>query len=227
MLDRIKSLLRLPFPRQVTRFAIADPRPLARDMPYTFHLPTPDEVAALGPGHIVKLMFAPSPDTSLEKSERMWVTILSRDGLSFEGRLENDPCEITGLMRGDNITFQAHHIIAAYWDDAADRARFDAGQDIWLLRARVDPRITDDGLPVRFIYREEPSELHDSIYPDTGWRLCADDRTDLDALKAPFVPIGEVLNCDDSFLELLTAAPGQAFERARDAAGFTPIRLHA
>lgn len=225
MFAQIKKLFTRNQSKTLGGYHIADPRPLARDNPYTFQMPSAAELLVLAPGNAVKLIFDAVPASEKAGPERMWVTILSRDGNRFTGRLENEPFHIPGLTQGDILSFESHHIIAIYWEDEEVREQFDDGQDIWFARARVDPRITEEGLPVRFLFREEPAKLEGSAYPDTGWRLCADEHADLDAIDAPYMAIGVVLNRDDSFLELLSAKPGQAFQRPPDATGFLPITL--
>lgn len=226
MFKLFKSYFRATPKTETGSFVISDPRPSALTNPYTFHLPTPAELDALRPGHVIKLIFQRVPASEELVAERMWVTITSRSGHVFSGRLENDPVDIPALAQGDKITFEAFQIVAIYWEDEEDRARFDEGQDVWFSRARVDPRITAEGLPVRYMYRERPQKLKDSAYPDSGWRLCADESTNLDEIDAPYLAIGVVLNRDDSFVELLGAEPGQAFQRPPDATQFKPIQLN-
>lgn len=43
--------------RYFGRYTLDDPRPIAEGAPYTFYLPSTEEIAAVGPGDLVKLLF--------------------------------------------------------------------------------------------------------------------------------------------------------------------------
>jgi len=82
----------------------------------------------------------------------------------------------------------------------------------------VDRCILDDGVPIYFLYREEPDLARpDDAYPDSGWRIRGDYRAlsddEFDARKQDYVAMGKVLNADDSWLHLIDAPTGSAFLR--------------
>lgn len=227
MLDRLRSAFYTAYRRRYGRVVICDPRPLALQNPYTFRLPTAEEVAHLAPGHTVKLIFESVPEGRDYKAERMWVTITHRDGARFLGRLDNLPLDIPQLAPEAEVSFAAHQIIGVFWRTAADRARFsDPEHDRWFARAEVDPRITRDGAPVRYIRRETPLEAGGD-YPDTGWRILSEPGGDWRATETQSCAIGLVLNRDDSILPYLDAPVGSAFRRTADHEAFAPAtRLH-
>ena len=52
---------------------LKDPRPVQLEAPYTFELPHPDHVAAMGVGDLVKAIF--SDEDGGYDAERMWMRI--------------------------------------------------------------------------------------------------------------------------------------------------------
>lgn len=40
----------------------------------------------------------------------MWVEIVTRNGIHFDGRLVNQPVVVDGLKYGDRVCFHARHI---------------------------------------------------------------------------------------------------------------------
>ena len=72
-------------------------------------------------------------------------------------------------------------------------------------------RITVDGKPVGFIYREEPDSRHDS-----GWRFLAGDEDDdymSDAANFELYDVNTIANYDTDVIPLLDAPAGSAFIR--------------
>lgn len=77
-------------------------------------------------------------------------------------------------------------------------------------------RITVDGLPVGYLYREQPL---DPNAPDSGWRIFAGDEDAdymADAAHFEFYHLNTICNYDASILELLNAPAPVAFRRAGD-----------
>lgn len=227
MLEKIRNTLYTVYRRRYGRVRIADPRPLAEETPYTTQLPTPDELAHVGAGNFVKLIFESVPEGRSYRSERMWVLITHRDGDRFLGELDNEPIDIPQLSPGDSVCFGKHQIVGVFWTDPEDRSRFDdPDSERWFARAEVDPRITREGAPIRMIRREQPCEVGDE-YPDTGWRILAEPDGDWRTVKTEPLAIGHVLNRDDSVLPYLDAPVGSAFRRTTDHEPFAPAaRLH-
>lgn len=201
-------------------YALEDLRPRAIESPYTFFVPTDAEIAALRPGVFVKLIFESVPPSLAHNAERMWVEItqLTKEGL--EGRLDNVPLDIPQLTMGQIVPFQAHHVASILWESEEDKVRFgdSSEEDRWFNRCFVDECILNDGVPVGFLYREEPEDFLDENWSDTGWRIrgvqTGLSNTEIDARSMRFVAIGAVLNRDDSFLHLLGEQVGTAFERS-------------
>ena len=115
------------------------------------------------------------------------------------------------LKPGDIVRFQPFHVIdtSRTLDDEPERREY------W-KRCLVDKCVTDDGLPVHFLYREEPDPgKSDDKFPDSGWRIRGDYRglsdAEIDARELEYVAIARVLNRDDSWLHLVDAPIGSAF----------------
>ncbi|MEM6825335.1 MAG: DUF2185 domain-containing protein, partial [Pseudomonadota bacterium] len=110
----------------------------------------------------------------------------------------------------------------------SDRDQFeDPDAERWFARAAVDPRITEDGAPVRYIRREFPEDRDGSAHPDTGWLILSEPSGDWRTVQTESLAIGLVLNRDDSILPYLDAPVGSAFRRTADREPFSPAgRLH-
>jgi hypothetical protein len=184
---------------------------------YTFFKSTPEAIALVLPGEVVKLIFVfDSDDPDAPRAERMWVLVDKiEDGGRFLGRLDNDPAWIQDLKHGDQVAFEARHIINTQHDSD------DNIVERYIKRCFVTQRILRDGARVSYLYREEPGNDKDS-----GWRFAANDESDEymdDADNVAVVSIGRVLSEDDTFIDLLDAPAGAAF--ARDAQTGRFVRL--
>ena len=202
-------------------YLVLDPRPDAASAPYTFFLPSPLEIAAVGEGDLVKLMFEYTHDIEKWAIERMWVIVQEVKGEAVRGLLDNDPSEPTStLTAGDTILFERHDILAILWASPETAPRPHCYQEYW-DRCLVDQCVLDGTEPVEFIYREEPDMASEGDkHPDSGWRIRGrmGDATDEDAeaRKIAYVALGAVLNRDDSWLHLIDEPIGRALMRDFD-----------
>ena len=97
-------------------YTLLDPRPVAAEAPYTFFLPSDPEIAAVGAGDLVKLMFEYTHEIEEWAVERMWVTVKNAAADSLIGLLENQPFEPKSTLKmGVIIPFQRHHILSIEW----------------------------------------------------------------------------------------------------------------
>lgn len=81
-------------------------------------------------------------------------------------------------------------------------------------------KIVVDGLPVRFMYREDPDNDVDS-----GWRFMAGQESDEylnDAANLAIYDVNTIANYDPDIVPFLDAPVGSAFERPDDG-GFIPV----
>ena len=82
----------------------------------------------------------------------------------------------------------------------------------------VSDRITVEGLPVRFMYREQPRNPQDS-----GWAFLSgteDDAYMADASNHQIFDVNTIANYDPSIIAFLDAPVGSAFEKAPGATDF-------
>ncbi len=93
------------------KYRIEDPRPIAADAPYTFYLPSENELLSVAPGDLVKIIFESIPPSPQWDAERMWVIVTKVEGEELTGTLDNEPADIPQLKAGDIVQFQRWHII--------------------------------------------------------------------------------------------------------------------
>lgn len=184
---------------------------------YTFFKSPRETISLVRPGEVVKLIFVfVSENPEAPQAERMWVIVdqVRPDG-RFVGRLDNEPQWIEDLKLGDEVMFDARHIINTEHDsDDNIVARY-------IKRCFVTQRILRDGAKVAYLYREEPENENDS-----GWRFTANDESDEymdDPINVAFVSVGLVLSKDDSFINLLDAPAGASFVRDVRTQAFMPM----
>jgi hypothetical protein len=194
-------------------FMLEDPRPIAANAPYTFFLPSAEEIAAVAPGDLAKIVFRYSHETEKWSAERMWVTVTYADGEELRGELSNEPDEPTSLLKlGDPVVFQRYHILSIVWDKPDTAPPPPQYREFW-ERCLVDQCVLDGTEPVEYLYREapEPSD-DDDAYPDSGWRIRGrfgdSDEEQLAEREVAYVALGAVLNRDDSWLAWLDAPIG-------------------
>jgi hypothetical protein len=198
-------------------WTLEDADELAAANKYTFFKPPRDAIALVRPGDVVKLIFNfESDDPEAPGAERMWVIVdhVGLDG-NFLGRLDNEPYWIKDLKLGDEVAFDARHIINTPHDS------HDNIVERYAKRCFVTQRILSDGAKVGYLYREEPDNENDS-----GWRIAAGDESDEymdDPDNIAFVSLGRVLSKDDSFIDLLDAPGGASFARDPQTGAFVSM----
>ncbi|WP_420113920.1 immunity protein Imm33 domain-containing protein [Pseudactinotalea sp.] len=144
-------------------WALEDPRPTAAAHPDTFELPTAGELAALGPGSVVRAIFrivtiadpvrdgaAPYDDHGrpvlVPFGERMWAIVIGREGDVLECAMDNHPFGThTRLLPNDRVRIPVSHVIAT----AAPLPDFDEFL-AFLARWESDPEnpMTDPTTPM-------------------------------------------------------------------------------
>lgn len=186
---------------------LQDVTQIAADAPYTFYLPSHKTKSKLTGGNLVKLMF--NCDVENENgwnAERMWVEIIQRKGNDFIGRLDNIPFYIPDLKLGDEICFQALHIMQTDVEEVEEDI-----VEKYLPRCYVTSSVLRDKNPVRQLYRESPAEDEKNF---SGWTLYSgleDDDYLEDGDNWHYVSLGAVLNIDDGFINLLDSPVDSEF----------------
>ncbi len=199
-------------------FTLEDPRPIQADAPYTYQLPHPKRIDAVGIGDLVKLIFCPTSKAAKWRAERMWVEVTEINGGRFSGTLANKPFELTGLMPGTKVSFQPWHITDVVFNDEEKDRQLTFPCPTYFDRCIADICVLSENALVQYIYREEPDIGEDGdAYPDSGWRIRGDWRglsdEEVADREAQYTAIGRVLNQDDSWLHLIDSPVGSAFIR--------------
>lgn len=200
-------------------YEIVDPRPFAASAKYTFFLPSPASLDAIGKGDLVKVTLRAVPPSEKWDAERMWIKVTSEGPDWLEGTLDSQPDDMPGVFQGDLIRFQRTHIIDVIFENANKESVF-AGKlerEFW-ERCWVEQAVLDGDLLVQYLYREEPSPMQEGDrYPDSGWRIRGDVRSvkveDLAKRESAYVALGAVLNKDDSWIHLIDEPIGAAYEK--------------
>lgn len=124
-------------------------------MPYTYYLPNDPEIAAVGVGDHVKLVFKYRGPVAEWAVERMWIKVSAVAGATLTGTLDNDPAEPNAAVKlGDRVTFDRVMLIDIDWAKP-DRAPPPTPRRDYWDRCMVDGCILT-GEPVDYLYREEP-----------------------------------------------------------------------
>jgi len=209
-------------------YELVDPRPFAKEAPYTFFLPSPRALAAVRPGDKVYLDFCAVPARTKWESERMWVVVREISHGRLRGVLDHEPDDMPGLSRGDVVDFELWHILQLDFAEPVPEGVFDDDTREYWERCLVDEAILTGELKVEYLYREEPDPARaGDPYPDSGWRFRGDMRgcTDeqVQEREATYIALGKVLNQDDSWLHLIDEPVGSAFERDWETGEFEPV----
>lgn len=170
---------------------------LALEHQFTFYKPSKQAVELLSVGDEVKLIFERvSGDKDGKTAERMWVKVTLIDEGAFEGTLANDPVVVDDLSFGDRVRFEEKHIIQVSIEDPVPDPT-----EKYRKRCFVTSKIMDEGMPIRYLYRERPDQEDDS-----GWRILAGDETD-EYMEGKgniqYVSLGAVLSKDSSIVEII------------------------
>ena len=205
--------------RWLGRVIVVDPRPVAAAAPYTYFLPSENELLALAPGDLVQVTLRSDPPGSRWDAERLWFTVLTTDRDQLHAALETAPDDLPQLRSGQRLTFPRGAVIDIVWrDDRVPRPPSAPPRRGYWARCLVDDCVLNGRSKVHYLYRETPDMAEpDDRYEDSGWRLRGSDPAVADderrGLAPCYVALGAVLNRDDSWLPLIDAGIGSAFVR--------------
>lgn len=205
--------------RRFGTVSIDDPRENAADAPYTFFLPSENELLAIAQGDQVKIIVRSHPPSPEWDAERMWFMVTAASGEHLTGTLDNQPCDIPQLQPGAALQFRRSDVTDIIWaDDRLTAPPRPAPRREYWDRCLVDRCVLDGNTLVHFLYREQPDPATlDDEYPDSGWRIRGDyrevDDAELDEREVAYVALGAVLNRDDRWVHLIDAPIGSGFIR--------------
>lgn len=188
------------------KWYVEDARALHEAAPYTFYIPSEAELGQLKVGDFVKLIFTTEqalPDGF--RGERMWVRITEINGDQLKGVLDNEPTRIP-IQSGTVLSFGLQHICQTEYDDP-DAAKWEYYMET-LATVSMDILEREE---FHFMLRDEPHGEGDS-----GWSFLSGYEEDAflsDAGNFEIVPLGVILNIDDSILPILQRPPLCAYER--------------
>jgi hypothetical protein len=178
------------------------------ESPYLVYVPSKKIIEQLTVGNFVKLTFLTIQDGEY-CGERMWVKITRRKGNHFVGTLVNEPCHLKNIYYGQEVSFGPEHICDTDHDnhDSIDIGCYFQTKEI----------ISKDVLEKRkfnVIWREQPLSEDDS-----GWNIISGYEgqhflTNINNYQV--VPLGAILEIDDSILNLLDDPPLSAYKRTKD-----------
>jgi hypothetical protein len=196
--------------------ALDDPRPIAAAAPYTYELPHPDRIAALGPGDGVQAVFREVAGGRHYDAERMWVSVERIENGFVVGKLDNEPYDMPSLKLGDPVRIPLTHVISCTYAEGKRPPAIPGRRSYW-ERCFVDACVVEGRSHVDYFYREEPDMTQEGDKdPDSGWRIRGTDEAVAEderlGEKPMYIALGKVLNQDDRWIHLIDSPIGSAFQ---------------
>ncbi|MCZ8136693.1 MAG: DUF2185 domain-containing protein [Porphyrobacter sp.] len=196
--------------------ALNDPRPTAASAPYTYFMPFPEELAALGPGDGVKVTFHETAGGREYDGERMWVLVERIENGFVVGKLDNEPYDMPSIRLGDPVRIPLTHVIDCTFAAGKPAPSVPQRREYW-DRCFVDACVVEGRSHADYLYREEPDMTGaDDKYPDSGWRIRGTNEAIAEdeelGEKPMYIALGKVLNADDRWLHLIDREIGCAFQ---------------
>lgn len=193
---------------------LEDPRPIAASAPYTYFLPFPEELAALGSGDGVKAIFHEAAGGREYDGERMWVLVERIENGLVVGRLDNEPCDMPSIRLGDPVRIPLTHVIDCTFAEGKPAPVVPQRREYW-DRCLVDASVVEGRSHADYLYRDDPDMTREGDKdPDSGWRIRGTDAAiaeDEGLGKGPlYIALGKVLNADDRWLHLIDCDIGCA-----------------
>ncbi|SHL60618.1 hypothetical protein SAMN05444266_104144 [Chitinophaga jiangningensis] len=180
-------------------YYLQDIRKEASLHPRHFLAPSPEEIASLQVGNMVRLFFVFNFQTADNcRAERMWVEISEINGETFKGYLTNQPHYIQELHKGDVISFTGSQIATILVAPQFDENK----------KAIITLRALEKG-EINWALCAEPDNPEDS-----GWQLFHGDEDDAylgNPDHAALISLAEVLHFEPR-LESVFASEHAAFE---------------
>jgi len=181
-----------------------------REFPYTYYAPSLEIIKQLKVGDYAKLEFLSNSFFSKQKSEKMWVEIKEITEDMYVGELNNEPQLIKKLKMGQEINFNAHHIIKTEIDEPSALLHEYYNNSYCIVSNDVFKRNE-----FNFLLKDNSEEENDTgLIVFSGYE--SDEYND-NADNFHVVVLGAILNIDDSILSFIENAPIlSAYERNSD-----------
>ena len=195
---------------------LEDPRPIAASAPYTYFMPFPEELAALGPGDGVQAIFHEIAGGRAYDGERMWVLVERIENGIVVGKLDNQPHDMPSISLGDPVRIPLTHVIDCTYVEGKTAPLVPYPRVYW-DRCFVDACVVEGRSHADYLYREDADMTREGDkYPDSGWRIRGTDAAiaeDEGLGKGPlYIALGKVLNADDRWLHLIDREISCAFQ---------------
>jgi hypothetical protein len=144
-----------------------------------------------------------------------WIKVTSANGELLEGMLEPSLIkpewfEAPNLDEGTVFRLKRSHVFRVRFANPEKQAGLEPVRQFWDRGCQVEESVLKESAPVRFLYREVSNLiLEDDDLPDSGWRI----RSTTGVCEASYVPLGAVLDHDDSWRYLVDVPLGAVFAK--------------
>lgn len=189
--------------------------------PYTFYAPSEKILTSIKTGDLVKVIFCRPSKTAPGQEDRewMWVELKHISGQNFMGILANESEIGLGLTFYDEISFTKDNIVCV--KSAIGEEETKEFERLYKTKlCYISKEVFEKRNPILYI---ENVDFADGEKPFSIWVFEAGTETE------PFKvenyvrgSLGAALNIDDSFKELLSANPRNAFRRSSRSVPFEP-----
>ena len=155
-----------------------------------------------------------------------WIKVTSADGEWLEGTLEPTPIkpewfEAPNLDEGTVIRLKRSHVFRVRFANPEKHAGLEPVRQFWDRGCQVEDGVLKESAPIRFLYREVSNlSLGDGDLPDSGWRI----KFTSGICDGCYVPLGAVLDHDDSWRHLVDAPLGAVFAKDPETGFFWQVR---
>ena len=192
---------------------IITPWDIVEPLPSAFVLHGSSYANAVSEGDSVQIVMRWNSAKPFDLSR--WVKVRSADGDRLEGTLEPTPIkpewfEAPKLDEETVIRVKRAHVFRVRFANPEKHAGLEPVTQYWDRGCQVEKSVLKGGAPVRFLYREVSNlTLEDDDLPDSGWRI----RSTSGICEASYVPLGAVLDHDDSWRYLVDVPLGAVFAK--------------
>ena len=203
---------------------IITPRDVVEPLPCTFVLHGSTYANAAGAGDLVQVVMRWKLEKPFDLTQ--WIKVTSADGDRLEGTmeptlLEPEWFEAPNLDEGTVICLKRPNIFRVRFANPEKYASLEPIRPYWDRGCQVEESVLKESAPVRFLYREVSNlTLEDDDLPDSGWRI----RSTSGICDACYVPLGAVLDQDDSWRHLVDAPLGAIFAKDPETGFFGQVR---